>query len=256
MVSLINKFTNKCNCFYPLFKVRGFWNKGRLLGGTVEKRLRTTALHRWTSPALSCAVRPSVLPVKKRDSNKQQFKHLMALFPSLQSCIRTVLHPHQRINILRRGRFFKPVSTGCWRRVQLNQVNLAGGDVATYFRPSLQVDQKKGKTGWKRRRSSLCGLIFLRDEPTKPDNQHPQPHRRQRSELWYRPQQQDPGCWKRRRSPSTTSFGANYLPRLTSAVRCLLRVVVGHYSGRCKAYYWRRQLRFAATSSVLSYTRA
>ena len=37
MESLIIKFTNKCICFYSLYKVRRAWNTGQLLkGGVVE----------------------------------------------------------------------------------------------------------------------------------------------------------------------------------------------------------------------------
>jgi len=46
MQSLINKFTNKYFCFYSLFEVRGSWNKGQSLkGSVVQKRLRTTVLN-------------------------------------------------------------------------------------------------------------------------------------------------------------------------------------------------------------------
>jgi len=45
MESLINKFINKCICFYILFKLRRVGNKGQLLkGGVMEKRFRTTGI--------------------------------------------------------------------------------------------------------------------------------------------------------------------------------------------------------------------
>jgi len=43
MEILINKFTNKCICFYSLFKVRGYLEQRTVKGRVVEKKLRTTA---------------------------------------------------------------------------------------------------------------------------------------------------------------------------------------------------------------------
>jgi len=52
MQSLMNKNTNKYNCFHNIFNITGPWNKGQLLkGGVVEKRWRTTALELNARPA-------------------------------------------------------------------------------------------------------------------------------------------------------------------------------------------------------------
>jgi len=44
MESLIIEFTNKCVCFYSLFKSGGLETKDNYLGRRVEKSLRTVGL--------------------------------------------------------------------------------------------------------------------------------------------------------------------------------------------------------------------
>ena len=80
MESLINKFSNKYIWFCNLSNIRGAWNKGQLLNGSVaEKRLRTTVLRFWKSelhfPYLKAAARKLLGVTMTSAPSEQVFSH-------------------------------------------------------------------------------------------------------------------------------------------------------------------------------------